>query len=82
MTQLVDIAENRVKRLLDRQDIFETDKLSRKLTTSHKNNNTAHPSIVIVVPRDLYDHYNDLHQKTWRGERLKDGSILFRPHKS
>lgn len=79
MTQLIDIAEGRLKRAIDASEKFEPQKISRKLTTTRKTNSEIGGSIILVVPSDLYDDADKMHQKTWRGEILNDGSLRFKP---
>jgi hypothetical protein len=76
---MLEIAEDRIQRAINASEKFEPEVISRKITITRKNNNSTNPSIIMVVPSDLYVDKEELHQKVWRGERLKDGSLLFRP---
>jgi hypothetical protein len=79
LTAMSEITAARMKRAVEATEKFEPEKISRKLTISRKNNNQSNPSIILVIPSDIYDDKDEMHQKAWRAERLRDGSILLRP---
>lgn len=79
---MVDIAEGRLRRAVANTEKFEVVRRSSRLTTTRRTNTKSDAaSIMLVVPRDLYDSLDDMHQKTWRGDLLTDGSLLFTPSK-